>query len=191
MLLHVRVQHLALYESALADYLESQCQAVDQEGVAEEAKSVDGKLLSLSSPSSSSSLSPSRRPLSPAQLLRDVCGTMWCHRSSMRYRRAYVASDVSSLVTQLRSESKESSISVVDPAMSKKDASNGVALVFTGQGAQWKGCGDRLVDRFPVYRRAVEVSSITIHAKPAWLMRQGEPGVGSLACDLPARISRV
>jgi acyl transferase domain-containing protein len=83
----------------------------------------------------------------------------------MRYRRAYVASDVTNLVTQLRSESKESGVSVVDPAMSKKDASNGVALVFTGQGAQWKGCGDRLVHRFPVYRRAVEVSSIaTTHA---------------------------
>jgi hypothetical protein len=38
----------------------------------------------------------------------------------MRYRRAYVASDVGSLVTQLRSESKESGVSVVDPAMSKK-----------------------------------------------------------------------
>jgi len=31
----------------------------------------------------------------------------------------------------------------------------GVAFVFTGQGAQWEGMGNELMEGFPVYRRAV------------------------------------
>lgn len=29
-----------------------------------------------------------------------------------------------------------------------------VAMIFTGQGSQWAGCGKSLMERFPVYRRA-------------------------------------
>lgn len=85
----------------------------------------------------------------PDASLRDLCGTFAVHRSQQfRYKRMYVASSPADLVSQLRSPTKAS------PEASTEDLSEdgGVAMVFTGQGAQWVGVGQALLC-LPVYRR--------------------------------------
>jgi acyl transferase domain-containing protein len=71
------------------------------------------------------------------------------------------------LIHQLRAEGKPPAASVDGgPCLS-----NGVAMVFTGQGSQWLGCGDALLS-LPVYRRTVTAIDSLFLQHAGWSLRE-------------------
>jgi acyl transferase domain-containing protein len=84
-------------------------------------------------------------------LLRDMCATLWCHRSRFMYRRAFQATTPLALATQLEAFSKGGGDGIKAAGEGRKMQA---CFVFTGQGSQYPGVGRALM-RFPVYRDAV------------------------------------
>lgn len=77
------------------------------------------------------------------------------------------ASPWQDLIYQLRAEGKPSAACVDGgPCIS-----NGVAMVFTGQGSQWLGCGDELLS-LPVYRRTVAAIDSLFLQHAGWSPRE-------------------
>lgn len=82
--------------------------------------------------------------------LRQLSYTLSCRRSLLKWRKAFVASDVE----QLQGMLDEPKVSKTRAAPAAK-----IAFVFTGQGAQWARMGCDLVASSEVFRRSVEASS--------------------------------
>ena len=82
--------------------------------------------------------------------LRDVCGTMAVNRTAFQYRKALVgAQSLSQLVQQLEGVAAGPDVKVPDNKRGER-----ILFVFTGQGSQWVGCGETLM-QVPVYRERV------------------------------------
>lgn len=82
--------------------------------------------------------------------LRDLSYTLACRRSQFKWRKAYVASDL----TQLTAALSEPKVTKTRAAPSAK-----IAFVFTGQGAQWAGMGAELIASSPTFQHSIEESS--------------------------------
>ena len=98
----------------------------------------------------------------PAASLKDLCATMWIHRSRFQYRKSFVASTTEELADKLAAFATSGS---VDPSGEGRKMQ--VAYVFTGQGSQWPGVGKSLM-AFPVYRKAVKAADKLFKAKSGW-----------------------
>ena len=94
--------------------------------------------------------------------LKDLCATMWIHRSRFQYRKTFVASTTEELAEKLAAFAASGS---VDPSGEGRKMQ--VAYVFTGQGSQWPGVGKSLM-AFPVYRKAVKAADKLFKAKSGW-----------------------
>lgn len=82
--------------------------------------------------------------------LKDLSYTLACRRSLFKWRKAYVASDLTQLTTALN----EPKVSKTRAAPSAK-----IAFVFSGQGAQWAGMGAELIFSSHTFRHSIEESS--------------------------------
>ena len=94
--------------------------------------------------------------------LKDLCATMWIHRSRFQYRKTFVVSTTEELAEKLAAFAASGS---VDPSGEGRKMQ--VAYVFTGQGSQWPGVGKSLM-AFPVYRKAVKAADKFFKAKSGW-----------------------
>jgi acyl transferase domain-containing protein len=130
--------HLQLYAQRLAAFLRAQAAAVggEQESASEQSQA----------------------------LLRDLCATLWCHRSRFAYRRAFQATTPLDLAAQLEAFAKGSGDGVKPAGEGRKMQA---CFVFTGQGSQYPGVGSALM-RFPVYRQAVEAVDEQFRALAGW-----------------------
>jgi len=83
--------------------------------------------------------------------IRDVCGTMAVNRTAFQYRKALVVGgqDLPGLLLQLKGI-----VSGPDSQAPEEEKGKRILFAFTGQGAQWMGCGETLM-AVPVYREAV------------------------------------
>jgi acyl transferase domain-containing protein len=85
-----------------------------------------------------------------AVALKDLCGTMWVHRSRFKFRKAFIAPTAAAMAQQLAAFAKSGSVKPSGEGRKMQ-----VAYVFTGQGSQYPGVGKSLMG-FPVYKEAVE-----------------------------------
>ena len=102
------------------------------------------------------------RERGPAVSLKNLCATMWVHRSRFQYRKAFVASSTEELAEKLEAFAKGGA---VDPSGEGRKMQ--ICYVFTGQGSQWPGVGKSLM-AFPVYRKAVRAADKLFKAKSGW-----------------------
>lgn len=82
--------------------------------------------------------------------LLDACGTMAACRSRMKCRKAILAQSKRELLEKLDQLAQAK----VGPSMASTSIGHRPLFVFTGQGAQWMGCGETLM-AWPAYREAV------------------------------------
>jgi acyl transferase domain-containing protein/NADPH:quinone reductase-like Zn-dependent oxidoreductase/SAM-dependent methyltransferase len=82
--------------------------------------------------------------------LSNLAYTLSCRRSIMQWRTSFVAATHEQLVGALDPEKLQAV---------KAASDNRVALLFTGQGAQWHAMGRELVTQSPVFRNSLETSS--------------------------------
>ena len=92
--------------------------------------------------------------------LLGVCGTV-SNRTSFKYRAALKATSLGELVEQL-----EVVASGTRPPCSG-DKPRRILFVFTGQGAQWAGCGDSLM-AIPAYAEAVRQVDALFESHSGW-----------------------
>ncbi len=100
----------------------------------------------------------------PSPLLRDLCATLWCHRSRFAFRRAFHAVGPLELAAQLEAFAQGGGDGVKPAGEGRKMQA---CFVFTGQGAQYPGVGQALM-RFPVYRKAVQAVDKQFRALAGW-----------------------
>ncbi|KAM7184358.1 hypothetical protein V8F20_012255 [Naviculisporaceae sp. PSN 640] len=88
-------------------------------------------------------------------ILRDLSYTLASRRSLFKWRKAYVASDLTQLITELG-----------EPKFTKTRAAPSckIAFVFTGQGAQWAGMGAELMASSRAFRHSIDESSRILKA---------------------------
>jgi acyl transferase domain-containing protein/NADPH:quinone reductase-like Zn-dependent oxidoreductase/thioester reductase-like protein/acyl carrier protein len=98
----------------------------------------------------------------PAISLKDLCATMWIHRSRFQYRKSFVASTTQELAEKLAAFASSGN---TEPSGEGRKMQ--VAYVFTGQGSQWPGVGKTLM-AFPVYRKAVKAADKLFKSKSGW-----------------------
>jgi acyl transferase domain-containing protein/NADPH:quinone reductase-like Zn-dependent oxidoreductase/thioester reductase-like protein/acyl carrier protein len=98
----------------------------------------------------------------PTISLKDLCATMWIHRSRFQYRKSFVASTTQELAEKLASFASSGN---TEPSGEGRKMQ--VAYVFTGQGSQWPGVGKTLM-AFPVYRKAVKAADKLFKSKSGW-----------------------
>lgn len=89
----------------------------------------------------------------PTVRLADVCGTVALRRSRFPFRKAFVASSTEDLASQLETFAASGSADAIGEARTLR-----TAFILTGQGSQWAKNGVELMDSFPIYRKAAEVS---------------------------------
>ena len=83
--------------------------------------------------------------------LYTLAGNLGRRRSQLAARTAFAVRDLDQLAEALDALAEDPSpVSTVD------DGDRRVAMVFSGQGTQWAGCGRALYDADPVFRRVVD-----------------------------------
>lgn len=87
--------------------------------------------------------------------LIDLCGTAALHRSRFAFRKAFVATGVEDLASQLDVFAEQGKVEPVADTNSVR-----VAMCLTGQGSQYARNGMDLMDTFPVYRQTAEVRTL-------------------------------
>jgi acyl transferase domain-containing protein len=95
-----------------------------------------------------------------AVALKDLCGSMWVHRSRFKFRKAFIAPNAAAMAQQLAAFAKTGN---VQPSGEGRKMQ--VAYVFTGQGSQYPGVGKSLMV-FPVYKDAVEAADKIFKVRP-------------------------
>jgi acyl transferase domain-containing protein len=89
----------------------------------------------------------------------DVCGSMTLNRPHLLVSRNYLVTSMDDFIKQLNGPEK--------PVMCEGHATAKVAFAFTGQGAQWKNMGDKLMV-FKCYREAVEAVDREFQRLAGW-----------------------
>jgi len=80
-----------------------------------------------------------------------LAGNLSCRRTHFAARTSFAARSQSELVEALDAFANEApTVSMVE------EGERRIAMVFSGQGTQWAGCGRELYDADPVFRRAVD-----------------------------------
>jgi myxalamid-type polyketide synthase MxaE and MxaD len=88
--------------------------------------------------------------------LRDVCFTAGARRTHHQHRVAAIASTSAELAERIRAERP------AGRSISK------LVFVFSGQGSHWKGMGDHLSDRYPVFRDTLQVCDHLFGRSTGW-----------------------
>ncbi|MCP4320136.1 MAG: type I polyketide synthase, partial [Hyphomicrobiales bacterium] len=88
--------------------------------------------------------------------LQDICHTAGTRRSHYEYRSSFVGSSQSEIIEQLdlflQSPDQDEGIAVRNEAKQRPR----LAFVFSGQGSQWWGMGQTLLEQEPVFRKSLE-----------------------------------
>ena len=100
----------------------------------------------------------------PDMDVRDVCGTIAVNRTVFQYRKALVVGTegLPGLVQQL-----EAVVAGPDIPGPEEEKGKRFFFAFTGQGAQWVGCGEMLM-QVPVYRETVLRVDTLFEALAGW-----------------------
>ncbi|KAH6656537.1 hypothetical protein BKA67DRAFT_531802 [Truncatella angustata] len=88
----------------------------------------------------------------PTHILENLAYTLGCRRTKMNWRTSVVAKSPEQLVTKLLALKKS------DVTRTSEDKRPNIALVFSGQGAQWHGMGRELLG-FDVYLESIAGAS--------------------------------
>ena len=83
--------------------------------------------------------------------LYTLAGNLARRRTHFPVRTSFAVRDLAELSSRLAEFAADPS-----PASTVEEGSRGVAMVFSGQGTQWSGCGRSLYDADPVFRRTVD-----------------------------------
>ncbi|MCX8231780.1 MAG: type I polyketide synthase, partial [Alphaproteobacteria bacterium] len=89
---------------------------------------------------------------SPTVLLRDVCATAALGRAHFEQRISVIGTTGSAIASALRTRSNKANVRSDIPL----DGPPPVAWMFTGQGSQRRGMGERLYTAEPVFRQALD-----------------------------------
>ena len=81
--------------------------------------------------------------------LCDLAHTFCSHRSALTWRTAFIASTSQGLISALEEPGIEPRRALLQPRL---------ALIFTGQGAQWYGMGRELIHAYSVFRHSLETA---------------------------------
>ncbi len=95
----------------------------------------------------------------PDQLIEDICFTAATARDHAKHRLMVVAASRDELLAELRAYVAGDDTSQViygNDRASKKQASDKVGFLFTGQGTQYAGMGRDLYESQPVFREAID-----------------------------------
>lgn len=97
--------------------------------------------------------------------LRNICWSASMRRRHHRYRLALVGRTRDELVAQLKAldQNQTNTIQPMVPGSRQK-----VVFVFPGQGSQWIGMGQQLLEREPVFRTALEQCDQIIRRSTGW-----------------------
>lgn len=82
-----------------------------------------------------------------ADFLNRLAYTLGQHRSILPWKLALTALSSSNLIEQLKRAD-------ITPLRSKVEPR--IGFVFTGQGAQWHAMGRELMDKYPLFRAAID-----------------------------------
>ena len=85
----------------------------------------------------------------PSEVLGDLAFTLSEHRSVWPWKAAFSATSVSQLAEAVTSDSFR---------FTRSPEAKGLGFVFTGQGAQWHGMGRELIEKYPVFRRSLDLA---------------------------------
>lgn len=88
--------------------------------------------------------------------LRDICYTASARRTHHDYRLALVVRSREELVEQLAFFLQEEIRSGMSSGHGASDRQHKIVFVFSGQGSQWVGMGQELLEQEPVFREALE-----------------------------------
>ena len=91
--------------------------------------------------------------------LVDMCGSITLNRPKLLVSRSYLVTSMDDFIKQLDGPEK--------PVMCEGHATSRIAFAFTGQGAQWKNMGDKLMI-FKSYREAVETVDREFRRVAGW-----------------------
>ena len=83
--------------------------------------------------------------------LYTLAGNLGCRRTHFGTRTAFAVGNRRDLADALDAFAEDPS-----PVSTVEEGERGVAMVFSGQGTQWAGCGRALYDANPVFRRVVD-----------------------------------
>jgi natural product biosynthesis luciferase-like monooxygenase protein len=90
--------------------------------------------------------------MSPTVLLRDVCATAAVGRAHLERRVAVIGTTASAMASALRARGNGATVGSDIPL----DGTPPVAWMFTGQGSQRRGMGERLYTTEPVFKQALD-----------------------------------
>ena len=90
--------------------------------------------------------------------LVDMCYTMAKHRESLKHRSPVLTTSLSNLAESLDDIAKTQ-----DADSAAANSATRVMFIFTGQGAQWAGCGKTLM-QLPLYAQAVRQADAAYQA---------------------------
>jgi acyl transferase domain-containing protein len=93
-----------------------------------------------------------QRPTMSDRELTDLCGTAALHRSRFPFCKAFVATGLDDLASQLDSFASSGKVEAVGEAKLLR-----VGMVITGQGSQYERNGLDMMESFPVYRQMAQV----------------------------------
>ena len=85
----------------------------------------------------------------PSQVLGDLAFTLSEHRSVWPWKAAFSATSLSQLSEAVTSDSVR---------FTRLPKVKGLGFVFTGQGAQWHAMGRELIERYPIFKRSLDLA---------------------------------
>ena len=85
----------------------------------------------------------------PSEVLGDLAFTLSEHRSVWPWKAAFPASSLSQLAEAVTSD---------NVSFTRTPKAKGLGFVFTGQGAQWHAMGRELIERYPVFKRSLDLA---------------------------------
>jgi acyl transferase domain-containing protein len=100
--------------------------------------------------------------------VRDICRTAAVRRSHFEHRLCVVGDSRNALADALESFLAGGRSWTIASGKAKTGRAPSVAFVYSGQGPQWAGMGRELLEREPVFRRAMEHCDALVTSITAW-----------------------
>ena len=85
----------------------------------------------------------------PSEVLGDLAFTLSEHRSVWPWKAAFSATSLSQLAEIMTSDNVR---------FARLPKTKGLGFVFTGQGAQWHAMGRELIERYPIFKRSLDLA---------------------------------